>query len=234
MSTMNGFHTPEVEGHTIQNPKALLHKIEVFRVETFEPVFVRMLSPDFKGIFTHYHRGRSEYCIGEGCRIPTHGVQRVWKGYVAAERLLMMGKKSVYVPCCFELTENLELDMRFIYQRGQLWEIFKSDSTKGKKSPVAGKLHRDEPPGDLRKPFDILPCLRALYHRDEIKLCFSSPLPARVYIEETPAELPEVLRTTEKEMFTGSTVEEAKRRQKAAAEQKKSPSDGAKDRPYQR
>ncbi len=212
---------------------AALHRVECYRVETTEPVFVRMLSPDYKGLFTHYYRGRSQYCAGEACRVANHGQDRVWKGYVAAERLLV-AKKPVWIPICLEITEYLELDLRGVFARGQLWELWKLDNGAGKKAPVTGKLHPDEPPPDLRRPFDIVPCLKALYHRDEIRLVHGSPLPDRVHVEELPAELPLSLRPKEKAPIADWDLEEAKKRlAKAAAEGRKSPTDEKAKRPYQ-
>ncbi|MBV9075157.1 MAG: hypothetical protein JOZ10_16145 [Acidobacteria bacterium] len=165
------------------------HVVQVFRVEQTDGVFVRMLSPEYKGLFTHFYQKRSHYCAGDACKIPNHASDRVWKGYVAAERLLRAAK-PIWVPVCLEITENLELDFRHTYQRGQLWELFKDDLGKGKKNAIKGKLHLDPPPENLRKPFDILPCLRALYHRDVIDLRHGSPIPDRVWVEEVEGELP--------------------------------------------
>jgi len=168
------------------------HAVRVHRIETPGGQFVRMLSPDYKGLFTHYMKGRSHYCVGESCRIPTHATDRTWKGYVAAE-LLLRAPKPVWVPICLEITEYLELDFRDIYARGQLWELYKQDDGKGKKAAVTGRLHPDPAPAELRKPFDIIPCLRSIYHRDVIDLKHPSPLPARVYLPEVEGNLPEVL-----------------------------------------
>lgn len=212
------------------------HAIRVYRYDVKEnrPRFVRMLSPDYKGIFTHYYQKRSLYCIGEGCRVQNHNIDRTWKGYVAAE-LLDLGEKGIWFPIALEITENLELDLRGVYQRGQLWEIYAQDLGKPRKNPpITAKLHADAAPDNLRKPFDIVPCLRALYHRDVVDLKHPSPLPARVYVEETESPLPEVLQREKSERAdpSFSFAEEAARRAKAAAQEKKSPAEKKKERGY--
>lgn len=217
-----------LNGHaTGSQPTPGGRRIEVFRPDGPEPVFVRMLAPDYKGIFTHYYQKRSVYCEGDDCKIPTHKNDRVWKGYTPAERLEIRNGKGFWVPCCLEITENLELDFRFGFARGQLWELWRDASKKGKKLPVTGKLHADPPPSNLRAPFDILPCLRALYHRDRVNLVHGSPLPDRVFIEETEAELPQALQPASPQDFQkpeGFESYEAER-QRRLAMQKKSPSE---------
>lgn len=215
-------------------PNAKYHAIRVYRVETKEPRFVRMLSPAYSGIFTHYHQKRSCYCIGEGCRVPTHAIDRTWKGYAAAEMLAQLFP-SVWIPVCLEITEHLELDFRGVYQRGQIWELYQEDTGKPRKNlPITGKLHPDAPPDNLRKPFDFVPCLRALYHRDDIDLRHASPLPARVYVEEVTGNLPLVLTRDKVESLPDnfSFAEDSARRQKEAAESKKSPAERKKERGY--
>lgn len=213
--------------------KPSFHAIRVHRIDTTGGQFVRMLAPDYKGLFTHFHQKRSHYCIGEGCRIPTHSSDRTWKGYVPAELLLRLGK-PVWVPICLEITEYLELDFRDVYERGQLWELYKVDEGRGKHNPVTGRLHQDAPPPNLRAPFDILPCLRALYHRDAIDLRHPSPLPPRVYLPEVEGELPEVLRTPEQaEEGNRETFGEMRaRRAREQAASKKSPAQEKKERGY--
>jgi hypothetical protein len=213
--------------------RANFHAVRVHRIEGTAGQFVRMLSPDYKGIFTHFYQKRSHYCSGETCRIATHASDRTWKGYVAAE-LLLRAPKPVWVPICLEITEYLELDLRGIYQRGQLWELYKMDDGKGKKAAITGRLHADQPPADLRKPFDIVPCLRALYHRDVVDLKHASPLPPRVFMEEVDAELPEVLRQPAggEKIDTRSTAEAFADYQRQKAQQAKSPTEERKKKGY--
>ena len=120
----NGTYHPETE--TPLTERFNFHAVRVHRIDGNTSQFVRMLSTDYKGLFTHYYQKRSHYCVGETCRIPTHASDRVWKGYVPAE-LLLQGKRPVWVPICLEISENLELDFRGVYERGQLWELFKTD-----------------------------------------------------------------------------------------------------------
>lgn len=236
MVTINGTHVASPPETSIppappDPPQATQFRaVRVYRVESFDPVFVRMLSADYKGLFTHYYQKRSHYCCGDGCRVANHAADRTWKGYVPAE-ILVPGKRAMWMPICLEITENLELDLRGVFERGQLWELYKLDGGKGKKSPVTGKLHADPPPATLRRPFDVLPCLRALYHRDVIDLRHPSPLPPRVFADEVEGELPEVLRPKPANRAAVmddpaySFAEEHKQRFKAYAQNKQSPSD---------
>ena len=208
------------------------YRVEVYRVDSPEPVFVRILSDAYedgilKGLFTHYWQKRSQYCRGADCKISNHATDRTWKGYVAAERLLVVRGKALYVPICLEITEYLELDMRHVIGRGQLWELWKADAGKGKKSPVTGKLHDDEPPRDLRAPFDIMPCLRSVYHQDRIELIHKSPIPARVFETEVAGELPKVLQAPPVESMPDghSFAEEHRRRAAARHQQTTSPAE---------
>lgn len=213
-----------------------LQRVEVFRCTTFEPIFVRMLSESYKGLFTHYIRGRSQYCPGKGCKYPNCETDRTWKGYVAAEWMMEQGDKALYIPCCFEITEYLELDMRGVYERGQLWEIWKLAETKGKQKPVTGKVNADPKPDGLRRPFDILPCLRALYHRDIINLVHPSPCAARVFMAPVECELPQKLQPKPaEELYTGDIdLEKWRKEQRDRATQKTSPTDKERAKPYAR
>ena len=216
-----------------EGKKANYHAIRVHRIETTAGQFIRMLSPDYKGIFTHFYQKRSHYCTGETCRIATHASDRTWKGYAAAE-LLIRAPKPVWVPICLEITEYLELDFRGIYQRGQLWELYKQDDGKGKKAAITGRLHPDPAPESLRKPFDIIPCLRALYHRDVVELKHASPLPPRVYLEEVEGELPAVLRQPAQgeEIDKRTTAEAFADYQRQKAQQQRSPTEERKKKGY--
>lgn len=239
MQATNGYHREIPDGvetfkpASESPPASALRVIRVYRVEGNDPVFVRMLSPSYQGIFTHYYQKRSHYCAGDACRVANHQSDRTWKGYAAAE-ILLAAKTPVWLPICLEITEYLELDLRGVYERGQLWELYRSDLGKSKKSPVTGKLHGDAPPANLRKPFDVVPCLRALYHRDNVDMKHPSPLPPRVYAEEVAGELPEVLRPKPRDMAPPdqSMAEEFRKRQSAFASGKTSPSDTKKAKGY--
>lgn len=201
------------------------HQVMLYRVQGPEAIFIKTLTEDYRGVFTHYKRPESLVCTGDQCRHPLHGIKRVWKGYVPV--LINVPKTPRWVPFCFEITEHLELDLRGVWARGQTWEIYRDTDKKSKNGPIHGKLHLDEPPPNLPAPFNIVPCLRAVYHTDVIDLCHKSPLPPRVYIEAMEMPVPEATRPKKFDPLPDdySFTEEFKARQQKAAQSRPAPSD---------
>lgn len=229
----------QTNGHTLATSPAEpiarptdQRKIELFRISGGQPVFVLTLTSEYKGLFVHYRKKENSLvCQGDGkCRHALHDISRTWKGYVPA--LVNVPKTTRWLPYCFEITEHLELDLRGAWAAGQTWEIYR-DITKGKNGPLYGKLHLDEAPPKLPEPFSILPCLRAVYHTDVIKLDYPSPLPARVYVDEFQGPMPTVLQPKDDagvpegfsaaEEFERKNGEEFRRRQREAAQKRPSP-----------
>ncbi len=218
-----------INGHAAETPPAAkpqIYTIRLFRVPAGGTVFVIPLTDSYGGLFTHYTKQGSALCTGNDCRHRLHGITRTWKGYAPAI-LHISGTK--YMPVCLELTENLELDLRGVWARGQKWEIFRDHEGKGARSPVEGKLHDDQVVIDLPKPFDIIPCLRAIYHVDHIELNHANPMPPRVYVPAAEAPMPDVMEKKPDPKFVPpdgySYTEEFRRRQKAMAEQKVGPTE---------
>lgn len=222
-----------INGHKAEQPSIAppaTHQITLYRVQGAEAIFIKTLTEDYRGLFTHYKRPESLVCTGENCRHALHGIKRVWKGYVPI--LINIPKTPRWVPYCFEITEHLELDLRGVWARGQTWEIYRDVDKKSKNGPVHGKLHADATPENLPAPFNIVPCLRAVYHTDVIDLCHKSPLPPRVYIEAVEMPAPEVTKPNKVQELPDdySFTEEFQRRQKQAAQTRTSPSE--RKRPY--
>ena len=224
--TTNG----HVNGHQetappIKAPQAVA--IRVFRIEKGTSQRVRMLSPSYGGVFTHYHRGRSQYCTGRDCPSPVHKVDRVWKGYVSAQ--VWNDASRNWFPVCLEITESLELTFRGVYARGQVWELWREQGPRGKELPVSGKLEEERDEHTTPKPFDIVPCLRALFHIDSIDLSSLNPLPPRVIVDVCNDDGPEALKPKMSDNlgvpYEGSAKEEFDRRAKERAKTAKSPSD---------
>lgn len=182
-------------------PSPILRALRVWRVEPGATVFVRMLGENYGGIFTHYFRGRSQCCRGEDCPAAVHNVDKIWKGYVAAELWVpKVGTKKggVWSPICLEITEHLELDFRFVYQRGQTWELSRPAVKKGESSPITGVLAETRDPTTLPKAFDVYATLRAFYHVEGITLAMKNPLPARTLVTDSEDDGPELLRRPER------------------------------------
>lgn len=169
--------------------------LENFRLMPGQSAFIRILSDKYTGLFTHYHHKRSVYCPGAQCTCPLGKVDRTWKGYCAVE----VGKAGspIWMPYCLEITESLELDFRHVFARGQVWEIFRTAKIDGKQPAYQGRLHDTLPAAKLRQPFNIMPVIMALYHRQDIDLAYASPIPDRVFVELSEDEAPKVFSTPE-------------------------------------
>lgn len=217
-----------INGHSAEEPPIApptTHKIELYRVRNADAIFIQTLTSDYLGCFTHYRKqSGSEYC-GANCKHPDHGIKRLWKGYVPV--LINVPNTDRWVPFAFEITEHLELDLRGVWGLNQTWEIYRDMTTKTKNGPMYGRLHKDPPWPKLPLPFNILPCLQAVYHVDVVKLDQKSPLPARVYVEPFQAPAPEVTRPKPIDQVPEgfSFEEEFKKRQRIAAENRPAPSD---------
>ena len=101
---------------------ACLSAVRVQRVEKDSLLIARMLSEKIGGCNTHYVHNRSRNRAPSHRPSPTyHRSETVWKGYVAAE--IWRCATDDWLPVVLELTEHVELDMRDVYARGQLWEL---------------------------------------------------------------------------------------------------------------
>ncbi len=169
----------------------MIGALKIDRVAAGESMIVRMLSTDYGGLFTHWVRGRSQYCGGKECNPINHKLGRVWKGYCAAEKYCKVTKK--WLPICLEITEGLELDFRTIYTRGQLWEIWRDMPTEKKQPPTQGKLLEDRGIDSCPPAFDYRPCLMHLYHIEYVDLTSPNPLPPRIILGASEGDAPRIL-----------------------------------------
>jgi hypothetical protein len=127
--------------------------IDVFRCGEGEQHFIRTLSAGYGGLYVHWVRGRSQYCPGERCSCQHKKAQRLWKGYAAVERWVLVQK--VWIPAVLEITHNLEHCLQGKWERGQVWEISRRQKDSEKESyPVVGKLMPKEEIKNLPPAFD--------------------------------------------------------------------------------
>lgn len=167
--------------------------IQIFRVDPGAAHFLRMLSEDYRGLFTHYKPGKgSVICLGDKtCETTLHKLDRLWKGYACAE---VWGEKTQkWWPTVLEISESLELDFRGLFKRGQMWEIWRDHPIKRKPSKITGKLHEQLDPASLSPAFDLFPILRGLYHVNQVVLDARNPLPDRVMGEARDGPPPAIL-----------------------------------------
>jgi hypothetical protein len=165
--------------------------LRIFRVEEGTTVHARVLSEGYQGLFTHYARGRSVYCAGEKCDSTVHKLDRVWKGYAAVELWNVATKR--WNPVVLEISEALELDLRGLWKRGQVWEFWRDVPTKKKSMPIMGKLHAERDPATFPPAFDYKPVLLHLYHIQAVHLGSLNPMPPRVIVTESEGEGPDVV-----------------------------------------
>jgi hypothetical protein len=101
--------------------------------------------------------------------------------------------KNVWTPWVLEMTESLEVDLRSIVRRGQVWEIWRNPLGK-KSTPVEAKLlEEDRDPKRIPPVFDIVPVLRGLYHLTQIDLTHKNPMPPRTLVADIAGDGPAVL-----------------------------------------
>ena len=158
-------------------------RLSVHRVDPGKSVVVQSLhSGRVPGLFAHWARSRSVYCDPEGCPSGIHKEPKFWKGYLAVR--LYNPRSGKWLPTVLEVSEHLELDLRGVLERGQLWEIARLPQTGKKRQPVFGKLLERRAAGSCPPDFCVLPVLVHLYHVSTICLDAENPLPPRVMVEE--------------------------------------------------
>lgn len=176
--------------HPADDGRLPVFPLRVHRIEPGTRVIVRMLSTRYYGLFTHWDRRRSVYCPGEGCQSALHRGPRYWKGYAAAE--VWQQESVLWTPVCLEISEHLELDFRDIYERGQVWELWRMPQTGRHRTPVQGAFLEERPPDSFPAAHDLVPCLKHLYHVERIDLDQKNPLPQRTMVRPSQGQAPSV------------------------------------------
>lgn len=178
-----------IDGH---EERLRAYRLRILRVGPGEKMCVRMLSKSIKGMFNHFKDRRSHYCPGRQCNCQHSRLPRLWKGYVASERYDQ--EHNLWLPHVLEVTEYLELDMRGIYQRGQVWQLSRLKEEGKQKKPVTGLLLEVRDEKTFPPPHQILETLRHLYHALDLELLFDNPLPGRTMVQPSQAEPPEIVK----------------------------------------
>src|SRR5579872_6707943 len=136
--------------------------LSVFSVAPGTSTVLRMLSEEVDGLGTHYTGHGPAYCDPGACPATLHRTKYQWRGYVAAE--LWSDKLKRWAPTVLEVTESCELDLRYIYRRGQQWELSREVVTDKHKPPVVATLISEDDPTTYPPPFPIIPTLSRVYH----------------------------------------------------------------------
>lgn len=169
-----------------QSPHVPPVDLVVFRVEKGEMHRIRTLAGTGPGVerpllgyMTHWRHGATRVCMGpQLCELALHRIDQIWYGYLAVER--WDEGMHLWVPHVLQVTESLELDMRKKLERGQYWEL-SMVNTKPKGNPTRGQLIGRCDDDELPMPFDILPVLRAMFHRPDLQPpSVANPTPGRI------------------------------------------------------
>lgn len=180
---------------SIGDDRLPIYPVRVYRIEHGTRQFVRMLSASYGGLFVHWEKSRSHYCPGEDNGCTRHKLELTWKGYTAAQ--LWDEIKQLWFPVALELTEMLEIDLRGVYRRGQVWELARGLKTKKGFSPIKSTLCELVPEAKLAPEFDYLPILHHLYHRTDLNIRQANPLPSRVSVVPSAGDGPTALKPAE-------------------------------------
>lgn len=191
------------------------YPLDVFRVEDGDSHFVRTLSSEYHGLFTHYVKPakRSYYCKGDKCDCTNSRFDRVWKGYCSIE--VWSADLQHWAPAVLEVTEALEICFRGKFDRAQTWELWRLKGTKQKPSyPVQGRFIEQIKDEVLPDPYPVRPVLMRLYHcPDGIELHHKNPMPLPEMVEPSKGKAPGGLpRTTEKSDASHHEWEEFQRK----------------------
>jgi hypothetical protein len=162
--------------------------VRVFRVAKDQDCCVRFLAYHPFGCFTHWNRreGHSDYCDPSTCGC--HGRERFWKSYQPIQ--VWSDVPRLWFFAVLEVTEHLELDLRSVAARGQLWQLSMPIRRKHKRNSVTGILLENRDPAGFPPPFDIQPVLRTVFHVDCVALDIRNPMPNRVVLEPTKDDGP--------------------------------------------
>jgi hypothetical protein len=157
--------------------------VRVYSVPIGETVYVRFLS-DYSGILTHRRGERGYACPGaDSCERSLHRNGTIWKGYAAAE-MWIPGNPGIWRTITLEITERLAELLPADGLRGQVWELNRCQTGKGK-SEVTGVQNSVHDDSELRPAFDFRAPVCRVYHTTEIAWNALPPMPSRVTREES-------------------------------------------------
>jgi len=185
------------------------YALRIVRVQPGDKMAVRLLSERLQGLFTHFTRGRSVYCTGADCNPANHRQERFWKGYAAIE--MWLAQEKLWLSAVREITEDLALDFRGRWKRGQIWELVRARQQTKKKTPVSAVLLSENTTDQLPEAFDLIDSLLRLYHVEQLVLDQVNPLPARKIVSPSKGSPPPAAPGRDSAPDDGAGVETVKR-----------------------
>lgn len=181
--------------------------VRVLSVPESGGIVVRFLGP-YAGCLTHFRGKRTIYCPGPGeCPSSEHRLPTMWKGYAAVER--WDPALRLWVPEVLEITECLEEDLRGQQLRGQVWLLARRQE-KGEPPACFGTFCEQVNPDSLRAAFLVVPVLKRLWHRDEVKLNKANPLPERIKLDPVAGDAPHLPQVPDDAKASGLDPEDRK------------------------
>jgi hypothetical protein len=185
-----------------------VYPLRVFGVKAGQRVIVRLLSNRMYGAMTHWTKQGTVLCPGSGCEPAVHRGRQIWKGYTSAE--VYDQQQGLWNPVCLEVTEHCELDLRDLYQRGQVWEIFRLPDHGKKHQPTQAVWLEERDVKTFPHEHDLVPCLLHLFHVAKLPTSVPNPLPPRTMVRSSVGEAPSAM-VRQKEEPNAMTAEERER-----------------------
>ena len=182
-----------------RGPEGPQNPLVELRVEHAPPKgyrVVRFLGP-YRGIITHWLRGRGVACPGrEKCKAETHRLRNTWKGYAPAEYWRDKPHED-WCPCVWEVTENLLTFLEGRTLRGEVWkfwqEVIKADVYKH-----VGECIDENNADCLRPAFNVEPGVWRCYHTKEIEWDVEPVMPPRELMLPSAGPRPIILPSPKK------------------------------------
>jgi hypothetical protein len=179
----------EKRGVTSSRPS--LSGLRVEWMKEINRLTVRTLTPrvarpgrEILGYFTRWLGKHSQYVPLSD--LPPAGERKkehVWVGFVLCQA--WNDDRRLWEGIVLQVTENLEVDMRGHYDRGQIWEIVKQKPGK-KGSPISGARIGDCDLATLPPAVCFLDVLRVMWHVPDLQAgSIANPMPPRIYLADS-------------------------------------------------
>ncbi len=177
---------------------------------------------EIDGVLTHWPRGRSELCAGEGaCPASVHRGHTVWKGFAAGWQWDRTEK--LWIACVLEITECGEESLRGLELVGAVYEMERKGRGR-KNDPVQLKFVQQRDEAELNTGFPFHRVVERAYHTDHCLWGVPNPLPPREIQGPVSAKGPYASAKPPKPKKPGMTTAEAlggKRLAELAAERQR-------------
>lgn len=208
-----------------------MYQLKILRFDDCDVKLVWMLSDSIGGIYTHWigsrRDGRSKYCRGDGeCPSNWHKEIQIWKGYTSV--LVYDQAKVLWFPYVLEVTENLELDLRDRYARGQIWQISKKPDGKKRVSSLSGTLTEEVDEARTPPALDYIPVLKWVFQTTNINLGAVNRMPPKTMVRPEAGYVPKAAAHTVEESIRRQAEAELEEERKRALQERQAKIDAAK------